>query len=178
MSLHEIALEDNALDVKVTVGGSKGSLAMVYVLCHSSILLYQWQLTTKPPVAPVLKWCKELSPETTNHDGSVDPNIAFSSVGMDDSEKSNTEVASTSFRVTNNGSLYADQRLLSKNCTSFLVTPAHVIFTTGQHRLKFVHMAPIEGKSPEHPRFDKPANKRRYGSIARYPRVRREVPQY
>ena len=44
------------------------------------------------------------------------------------------------FSLTDKGSLYADQRLLARNCTSFLVTPAHLIFTTSLHLLKFVHM--------------------------------------
>ncbi|OAA67232.1 IKI3 family protein [Niveomyces insectorum RCEF 264] len=40
-----------------------------------------------------------------------------------------------------NGHLYANERLLAKNCTSFLVTPDHLVFTTGNHLLKFVHLA-------------------------------------
>lgn len=44
------------------------------------------------------------------------------------------------FSLTDNGSLLVDERRLVKNCTSFLVTPAHLIFTTSQHLLKFVHM--------------------------------------
>ena len=51
------------------------------------------------------------------------------------------------FSLAENGSLFANERRLAKNCTSFLVTPAHLIFTTGQHLLKFVHLRPdTEGK--------------------------------
>ena len=49
------------------------------------------------------------------------------------------------FGLTDNGSLYANARQLARNCTSFLVTPAHLIFTTTQHLVKFVHMATVEG---------------------------------
>lgn len=49
------------------------------------------------------------------------------------------------FGLTDNGSLYANERQLARNCTSFLLTPAHLIFTTTQHLVKFVHMAPVEG---------------------------------
>lgn len=42
------------------------------------------------------------------------------------------------------GALYANKRLLAKNCTSFLVTPVHLLFTTSQHLLKFVHLASAE----------------------------------
>ena len=51
------------------------------------------------------------------------------------------------FSVAENGTLFANERRLAKNCTSFLVTPAHLIFTTSQHLLKFVHLRPdTEGK--------------------------------
>lgn len=51
------------------------------------------------------------------------------------------------FGLTINGSLYANSRLLVKNCTSFLVTPAHLIFTTTTHLLKFVHITEVHGQS-------------------------------
>lgn len=44
------------------------------------------------------------------------------------------------FSLAENGSLFANERRLVRNCTSFLVTPAHLIFTTSQHLLKFVHL--------------------------------------
>lgn len=47
------------------------------------------------------------------------------------------------FGVTSNGVLHAvnDARSSSiPGCTSFLVTPSHLIFTTTQHLLKFVHL--------------------------------------
>lgn len=49
------------------------------------------------------------------------------------------------FGMSSNGHLYADSRLLVKNCTSFLVTPAHLIFTTTTHLLKFVHITSVNG---------------------------------
>lgn len=54
--------------------------------------------------------------------------------------------------MSRTGSLYANKRLLAKNCTSFDITPAHIIFTTTQHLIKFVHITSIEGKpvAPEH----------------------------
>ena len=52
------------------------------------------------------------------------------------------------FSLAENGYLFADERRLVRNCTSFLVTPAHLIFTTSQHLLKFVHLkGNTEGKS-------------------------------
>ena len=51
------------------------------------------------------------------------------------------------FGLSANGQLYANLRLLVKNCTSFLVTPLHLIFITTTHLLKFVHITKVEGKS-------------------------------
>lgn len=51
------------------------------------------------------------------------------------------------FGLTSQGCLFVNKRLLANNCTSFLVTPAHLIFTTSHHLLKFVHMAGVEGKN-------------------------------
>ncbi|KAF3765858.1 IkappaB kinase complex, IKAP component [Cryphonectria parasitica EP155] len=44
------------------------------------------------------------------------------------------------FGMSRSGHLYANSRLLVKNCTSFLVTCDHLIFTTSNHFLKFVHL--------------------------------------
>ena len=50
-----------------------------------------------------------------------------------------------SFGLTPNGSLFANKRRLARDCTSFAVTPAHLIYTTTQHFLKLVHMTTVEG---------------------------------
>jgi elongator complex protein 1 len=50
------------------------------------------------------------------------------------------------FGMSSNGHLYANSRVLVKNCTSFLVTPSHLIFTTTTHLLKFVHITSPESK--------------------------------
>ena len=61
-------------------------------------------------------------------------------------EPSNARLHTIVFGLTFNGSLYANGRRLAKDCTSFLVTSTHLIFINTQYLLKFVHMAPIEGK--------------------------------
>ncbi|KAE9985914.1 hypothetical protein EG328_006754 [Venturia inaequalis] len=48
------------------------------------------------------------------------------------------------FGLSTSGSLYANHLLLASNCTSFITTDAHLIFTTTQHLLKFVHLAPVD----------------------------------
>ena len=56
-----------------------------------------------------------------------------------------------SFGLTKSGVLFANERILVRNCTSFVVTSAHLIFTTTQHLLKFVHLTSIDGECT---RFD------------------------
>lgn len=51
------------------------------------------------------------------------------------------------FGLSRNGHLYANSRQLVKNCTSFAVTNSHLIFTTSNHLVKFVHLTSVDGKS-------------------------------
>jgi len=51
------------------------------------------------------------------------------------------------FGLSRSGALYANSRQLAKNCTSFLVTDQHLVFTTSNHFVKFVHLASGEGMS-------------------------------
>ena len=51
------------------------------------------------------------------------------------------------FNLSESGTLFANERRLVRNCTSFLVTPLLLIFTTSQHLLKFVHLVDdIDGR--------------------------------
>ncbi|EHY55522.1 Elongator complex protein 1 [Exophiala dermatitidis] len=43
--------------------------------------------------------------------------------------------------LTPKGNLLVDDIILARECTSFILTSAHLIFTTSQHLLKFVHLA-------------------------------------
>ena len=52
------------------------------------------------------------------------------------------------FGLSRNGHIYANSRLLAKNCTSFVVTPSHLIYTTNNHFVKFVHLSlDVEGNT-------------------------------
>lgn len=50
------------------------------------------------------------------------------------------------FGLSRNGHLYADSRLLAKNCTSFVLTPEHLVFTTSNHLVKYIHLTEVYGK--------------------------------
>ncbi|KAH6897475.1 IKI3 family-domain-containing protein [Thelonectria olida] len=56
-------------------------------------------------------------------------------------EISKVEGELVAFGLSRNGHIYANSRLLAKNCTSFIITPSHLIFTTNNHLVKFVHLS-------------------------------------
>lgn len=60
-------------------------------------------------------------------------------------EISEVEEETVAFGLSRSGHLYANSRLLVKNCTSFLVTCDHLILTTSNHLLKFIHLGRSEG---------------------------------
>lgn len=48
--------------------------------------------------------------------------------------------------LSRSGHIYAGIRQLAKNCTSFVLTPDHLIFTTSNHLVKYVHLTNASGK--------------------------------
>jgi len=74
---------------------------------------------------------------------------------------------------TRNGLLYAGNRVLARNCTSFLVTPNHIIFTTNNHLVKFIHLDDVD--SMEVP-ADDPETDERCRSIERGARLVTAIP--
>ncbi|KAM3530399.1 hypothetical protein MY4038_004933 [Beauveria bassiana] len=44
------------------------------------------------------------------------------------------------FGLSRTGHIYANTKQLAKNCTSFILTPHHLIFTTSNHFVKYVHL--------------------------------------
>ncbi|KAI1766571.1 IkappaB kinase complex, IKAP component [Hypoxylon sp. FL1150] len=58
--------------------------------------------------------------------------------------------------LSRNGHLFANSRLLMKNCTSFLITPAHIVVTTTNHMVKFIHLVDVDNLEvpPDDPEKD------------------------
>lgn len=50
------------------------------------------------------------------------------------------------FSLSRKGELFANDKLLTKGCTSFVSTNAHLIFTTSLHLLKFIHIDISDGE--------------------------------
>ncbi|PWW72432.1 IkappaB kinase complex, IKAP component [Tuber magnatum] len=44
------------------------------------------------------------------------------------------------FGLSGDGRLYVNSKPIASNCTSFAVTPAHLVYTTTRHFVKFVHL--------------------------------------
>lgn len=63
---------------------------------------------------------------------------------------------SIAFGLTYTGSIFANEKLLLKNCTSFLVTQSHLIVTTANHLMKFIHITDIDHLDlpPDEPETD------------------------
>ncbi|KAH6688566.1 elongator complex protein [Plectosphaerella plurivora] len=75
--------------------------------------------------------------------------------------------------MSRNGHLYANSMLLAKNCTSFLMTPDHIVFTTANHFVKFIHLlSPDEMEVPE----DDPEVDERCRSVERGSKLVTAVP--
>ncbi|KAF2278096.1 elongator complex protein 1 [Westerdykella ornata] len=72
------------------------------------------------------------------------------------------------FSLSRSGVLCANDRILVRNCTSYVVTPSHLIFTTTQHLLKFVHLTAVNDL--EIP-LDEPQKDERCRSIERGARI-------
>jgi elongator complex protein 1 len=84
--------------------------------------------------------CSLLHGDQSTNYGTLTPNLPW--VEIVPNGKSHI-----AFGLSAGGLLYANSRLLVKNCTSFLVTPAHLIFTTTSHLIKFIHITDIDGMS-------------------------------
>ncbi|POR35688.1 Elongator complex protein 1 [Tolypocladium paradoxum] len=80
----------------------------------------------------------------------------------------------TAFGLSRNGHIYANSRLLAKNCTSFVVTPSHLIFTTSNHFVKYVHLT-ADGDALEVP-GDDPEKDERCRSVERGSRLVVAIP--
>lgn len=48
------------------------------------------------------------------------------------------------FSLSRTGILSASKRQIARNCSSFAVTPSHLVYTTTSHLLKFVHISNVD----------------------------------
>ncbi|KAL9590796.1 MAG: hypothetical protein Q9203_000434 [Teloschistes exilis] len=133
MSLYEISLSGTANDVLATLkspelGASQQPIFKIQVLHPFGTSTYLLDLGTSQGPQKIEE--REASNGTISNSKEIFTlNRPSSAVGRHD------------IVLTENGSLLAGQRILARGCTSYLFTPLHLIFTTSQHLLKFVHIA-------------------------------------
>lgn len=89
-------------------------------------------------------------------------------------EISKVEDTITAFGLSRSGHIYANSKLLAKNCTSFVTTPSHLIFTTSNHFVKYVHLT-TEVEELEVP-ADDPERDERCRSVERGSRLVAAIP--
>ncbi|KAL8697130.1 MAG: hypothetical protein Q9201_007294 [Fulgogasparrea decipioides] len=136
MALYEVNMEENANDVSVTLQSTEPERPMfkIHVLHPSKTAAYLLDLSTAQP------------PQAIEEGGLPDPANIFVNGTRHDStrplslQRSSSGAGHSDFKLTENGFLLANGRVLTRGCTSYLVTPSHLIFTTSQHLLKFVHL--------------------------------------
>ena len=166
MSLYETILPANANDVIVTLdsaGDESGNnpIFKIRTLHSSGISTYSFDFSTmKPPVhfgtVDIFSMAEPLTINPVAQTDAVLP-LTLGASSMD--------TVSNMFEMTENGSLLANKRVLTRGCTSYLVTRSHLIFTTSQHLLKFVHLV-AEAEALEVPP-DTPESDERCRSIER-----------
>ncbi|KAL8824450.1 MAG: hypothetical protein Q9170_008152, partial [Blastenia crenularia] len=143
MALHEVTLSANAKDISITLDNTaakvdQGPIFNIQVVQSQGVSRYSFDVSsTQPPVLieDADKPNIEKSVRSTTNGGS----------GGSYSVSFKVDAAETGlhlFEMTENGSLLAKGKVLARGCTSYLVTPSHLIFTTSQHLLKFVHIVP------------------------------------
>lgn len=133
MSLYEISLTGTANDVLATLkspelGASQQPIFKIQVLHPFGTSTYLLDLGTSQGPQKIEE------PEASN--GTISNSKEIFSLN-----RPLLAVGRYDIVLTENGSLLAGQRILARGCTSYLFTPLHLIFTTSQHLLKFVHIA-------------------------------------
>lgn len=165
MSLYEVILAANANDVSITLespaeDAGKQPTFRIRVLHLHGVSTYILDVNMRQP--PVLIG--------DANDSNTEELIGIKTSTPDGLSALSLEAAPADkgrdlFNLTENGSLLANGRTLARGCTSYLVTPSHLIFTTSQHLLKFVHIV-TESESLEVPP-DTPETDERCRSIER-----------
>ncbi|KAI9796377.1 MAG: hypothetical protein M1835_004230 [Candelina submexicana] len=182
MALHELELETNAVDVAFSQSNTR-----IAVLHEASITIFEWDTDPNPSKVPSIRLNIKtiLSPGTYNRQicfygdsdlltlGSEHPGALIYHYPIDSVTRmplvSRSYVHNPiAFGLSRSGHLYANNRLLVKNCTSFSVTRAHLIITTTQHLLKLIHISGVEELRVP---LDEPENDERCRSIERGARL-------
>ncbi|KAL8853204.1 MAG: hypothetical protein Q9221_001938 [Calogaya cf. arnoldii] len=140
MALYEINMAANANDVMISISKPAPQ--------DPSRPLFQIKVLHKESTSTYFLDCSKSEPPTQVEENSTldrqQPNTDSEHSGREwplSFEELSPSKEPGEFKLSENGSLLFKRRLLVTGCTSYLVTPSHLIFTTSQHLLKFVHLA-------------------------------------
>jgi elongator complex protein 1 len=149
MAFCEISVKSNILECSISASGEQ-----IAILTTDSLDLYNWVSVRIPHTALQKKipFSVTHNAECSHYRKTLLPEGRpwTENVKFEDNEISENLDAGR-FSMTKKGELLVDQRPLSRNCTSFLLTDKHLLFTTSQHLLKFVEFTTLEvpGDTPE-----------------------------
>ena len=85
-------------------------------------------------------WPGGLTHEAAWEDGSLDSNIFSRNTTALHLTNGHTEVANHKVSLSADGVLSVDNSVLTRDCSSYVISDAHLIFTTTLHFIKFVHL--------------------------------------
>lgn len=144
-------------EVLVLQRSLSGSIISRYGLNEDSSIIEEMPISSDSVITTLSSFIEDgvAKPFTQNVSGdlcSLLPGSQSVSYGKLTSNLPWVEIAShgdspIAFGLSASGHLYAGSRVLVKNCTSFLVTPAHLIFTTTNNLIKFVHVTDVNSMS-------------------------------
>jgi elongator complex protein 1 len=142
MAFCEIDVQSNILDCSISMSGEQ-----IAILTTNSLDLYKWDAVRTPQVTlqkttPLSAVADVESPRY--HEMLLPGGRPWAETFKFDDTKHDQEVNADRFSMTRKGELLADNRLLARGCTSFLLTDKHLLFTTSQHLLKFVELGTLE----------------------------------
>ena len=146
MSFCDIAVKDNILDCAICPSGRS-----MVILTTKSLEVFEWDLEPKP--STLLRRVKTLP--LSAGDGTSVKSQYFCALYPDgqpwtnysslvDSKVGLEHPETNIYSISKRGELLTGQRVLARNCTSFLVTDKHLVFTTSQHFLKFIELADLQ----------------------------------
>jgi elongator complex protein 1 len=142
MAFCEISVQSNILDCSISISGEQ-----IAILTTNSLDLYKWDAVRTPQVT--LQKTTPLSTAAGGerpryHEMLLPGGRPWTETFKFDDTKHEQELNAGRFSMTRKGELLADNRLLARGCTSFLLTDKHLLFTASQHLLKFVELDTLE----------------------------------
>ena len=142
MAFCEAHTNSNILDCSISASGKQ-----LAILTTETLDLYSWDSIEIPQLT--LQETKPLSANPKSRRSRYSEMLFPGSRPWTETfrfydDQSLQETETDKFMVTKKGDLLADQRLLARSCTSYLLTDKYLLFITSQHLLKFVDLKTLE----------------------------------